>query len=109
MNATRGGRRAALVMGALTVLGLLLLAPAAALQAAEPLEVRAEDTVRTVLERSVGRRVELVLVSGEKLSGVVARLTAGLVHLEKLSGREFYDALVHIDRIDAVIVRMRER
>jgi hypothetical protein len=39
----------------------------------------------------------------------VARLTAGLVHLEKLSGREFYDALVHIDRIDAVIVRMRER
>jgi len=100
-------RNAAVLVVALASLmgGPMVLAA----QAPPPLEVRAEDTVRAVLERSIGRRVELVLVSGEKMSGIVARVTPEVVHLERLAGREFYDALARIDRIDAVIVRMRER
>jgi hypothetical protein len=103
--------RIGIALGALA-LGALLLAtpPAQAPRAAgTPLEIKADDTIRSVLERSVGNRVEIVLVSGEKLSGTVKLVNAELVHLAALQGRDFYDAVARVERIDAVVVRMRDR
>ena len=75
----------------------------------ETLQVQAGDTVRSVLERQMGRRVTLRLDAGAEISGTVAKVGQSLVHLSELTGREFFDAVVPIERIQAVIVRTRTR
>ena len=73
------------------------------------LEVRSTDTVKSVLERQVGKRVSVVLVTGPEVSGVVGSVGDKVVHLSELSGREFFDAAVSLEHIAAVVVRVRGR
>jgi hypothetical protein len=73
------------------------------------LEVRSGDVVKTVLERHVGKRVGLVLATGPELAGVVTLVGDHVVHLSELTGREFFDAVVSLDRISAVVIRVRGR
>lgn len=64
-------------------------------------------TVRDVLAEQAGKRVIVRLESGENLEGTVTKVGDSVVHLAKLSGRDFYDAVVRIDRISAVLFRVR--
>ena len=73
------------------------------------LEVRSNDTVRTVLERQVGKRVSVVLTTGPELAGVVTSVGDKVVHLSELTGREFFDAVVNLDQVGAVVIRTRAR
>ncbi len=73
------------------------------------LEVRSADTVKSVLERQVGKRVGVVLTTGQELSGVVSSVGDKVVHISELSGREFFDAVVSLEHIRAVVVRVRSR
>ncbi len=41
------------------------------------------------------------------MTGIVKEVKNGLVHLEKLSQKEFYDGLVSIDKIVAIETRVR--
>jgi hypothetical protein len=63
------------------------------------------DTTQTVLQRQTGQLVELRLKSGETLKGKVAQVSDKTLHLKELVGQEFFEALVVIDDISAVIVR----
>ena len=71
------------------------------------IEVKSGDVVKTLLERQVGKRVSLVLTTGPELAGVVTAVGDHVVHLSELTGREFFDAVVSLDRISAVVVRVR--
>jgi hypothetical protein len=73
------------------------------------LEVRSPDTVKTVLDRLVGKRVSLVLTTGPELSGVVSVVGDKVVLLTDLTNREFFDGVVSMEHIAAVIVRTRTR
>ena len=73
------------------------------------LEVRSADSVKSVLERQVGKRVSVVVATGPELSGVVSSVGDKVVHLSELSGREFFDAVVSLEHIHAVVVRVRTR
>ena len=72
-------------------------------------EVKSGDVVKTVLDRQVGKRVGVVLTTGPELTGVVTAVGDHVVHLSELSGREFFDAVVSLDRISAVVIRARGR
>ena len=86
----------------------LLLALAAGLAAQEArLPVSAQDTPRTVLQRHIGKAVTLKLDSGDEIAGKVRLVGDRIVHLEELAGKEFYDAVVDLDEVAAVIVRAR--
>ncbi len=63
------------------------------------------DTVASVLQRQAGKLVELRLKSGDKISGKVEVVGDKAVHLAQLVGQEFYDAVVVIDDISAVVIR----
>jgi hypothetical protein len=82
--------------------------PAAHAQEAK-LELRNGDTVKSVLERLVGHRVSLVLTTGPEVAGIVTTVGDKLVLLKDLTNREFFDGVVNIDQIGAVIVRTRSR
>ena len=73
------------------------------------LDVRSADTVKSVLERQAGKRVSVVLNTGQELSGVVSSVGDKVVHLSELSGREFFDAVVSLEHIRAVVLRVRAR
>ena len=84
-----------------------LAAPAAAPAQDTKLEVRDADSIKSVLDRHVGKRVSLVMAAGPDLTGTVVKVGERVVHLGELQGREFFDAAVSLDRITAVVVRVR--
>jgi hypothetical protein len=65
------------------------------------------DTIPSVVSAQKGKRVTLRLRSGQELTGTLRESTDRLVVLAELTGREFFDAVVPIESIEAVIVRTR--
>jgi serine/threonine protein kinase len=94
-----------LSMVALTLLFCLALAQGSL---AEDFAVKSGDTIRKVLENRVGTRVTLRLADGGELAGKVRVVTKELVQLGELSGRDYYDGVIELDEISAVIVRIKE-
>ena len=86
---------------------LLVGAPVIALaQEAKP-EVKAPATIKEALHANVGKRVLLRLQAGEDIDGTVVAVNAGTVHISRLTGKDFYDAVVSLDKISAVIFKAR--
>ena len=54
-----------------------------------------------------GKSVTLTLSSGQTITGIVSEVKGNLLHLAKISQKEFYDALVAIDHITAIEVKVR--
>ncbi len=76
---------------------------------AGPLTVGKEDTIASVIAGNKGKRITLKLKSGQELTGTVRSVGNNLVHLGALSGKEFFDAAVDLGKIEAVVVRVKER
>ena len=72
-------------------------------------EVKANETMREVLAERTGKRVTLRMQNGEDIEGTIVLVGNGLVHVSKLANKDFYDAVVNIDRISAVIIKVRDR
>ncbi len=70
--------------------------------------VKPGDTIQKTLEGQQGKRVTVRLLAGEELTGKVVTVTKELLHLSALSGREYFDAVIDVGRIQAVIVRVKE-
>jgi hypothetical protein len=98
---------ALLAVAALVAVSLFPLPEAAAQEV--KLDVHGGDTVKSVLERLVGKRVSLVLTAGPEVAGVVTTVGDKVVLLKDLTNREFFDGVVSLDRVTAVIVRTRSR
>lgn len=73
----------------------------------DPLAVGSSDSVQSVLASQKGKRLSVMLASGEELTGEVAEVNDSVVYLTGLTGREFFDALVNIADIQAVVVRAK--
>ena len=101
--------RSSRIVAALGLVVAVHLPWAAAFAQDVKLEVKSTDTVKSVLERMVGKRVSVVLTSGPELSGIVTSVGDKVVLLSELTGREFFDGVVNIEQIGAVIVRTRTR
>lgn len=93
------------------IVGVALLASSGGAQAPaekpQPAPLSVLEGLQPNLARRVGAKVELVLTSGQSLTGTVTAVGAATVHLGALEGREFYDALIRVDQIAAVVVRAR--
>lgn len=75
---------------------------------AEPLSIKGDDDIASVLNAHNGKRVTVKLNSGDELTGTVGAVSDDLVHLRELSGKEFFDAVVDTDEISALIIRTKE-
>jgi hypothetical protein len=84
----------------------LSLLPTAALAA--DLAVAPSDTVETVLAAQKGKRVTLKTRSGQEISGVVRVVTSRVVQIGQVAGKEFFDAVVALDAVEAVLVRTKD-
>ena len=93
-------------LASIALLGLTLATAQVGL--AQELRVGANDTVQTVLAAQKGKRVTVRVRSGQELTGTVRDVSGKLVHIGAVSGREFFDAVVPLESIDAVLVRTKE-
>ena len=65
------------------------------------------DAIKVNLERQTGKRVRLRLLSGQEVEGTVIAVGTAGVHVGRLVGQDFFDAVVRLDQIAAVTIRMR--
>jgi hypothetical protein len=93
----------------LLLLALLFAFFRSDLSAQTKIELQPNDTILSVLQRNVGQTVELRLKSGEKIGGKVEKIADKVVHLSQLTGAEYFDAVVDIADLSAVVVRAKSK
>ncbi len=71
------------------------------------LDISGGDSLARVLALQKGKTVTVQLSSGQELTGQVKNVTEDLAQLTELSGKEFFDAVIDIDEIAAVVVRTK--
>lgn len=69
--------------------------------------LNASDGIRDVLSANIGKRVSVKTDSGDAIEGIVVVVGNQLLHLEKITGKDFYDAVVSIDKISSITLRVR--
>lgn len=75
---------------------------------AQEVSISASDTTQSVIATQKGKRVTLRLRSGQELTGTVREATARLVVVGAVSGREFFDAVVPLEAVEAVLIRTKQ-
>ena len=60
------------------------------------------------LKSLVGKKVYVSLDSGQTFIGFVKEVGKHLMHLEKLEGKDYFDALIRIENIIAIDTRFRD-
>jgi hypothetical protein len=74
---------------------------------AQELKITANDTVQTVLGARLGKLVTVRLTGGQEITGTVREASSKLLVLGAISGREFFDAAIPLEKIEAVLVRTK--
>jgi hypothetical protein len=95
----------------LFVTGFTLSAEAVAaanVTAIEGMMYNAGASLQDNLKSLVGKKVYVTLNSGKTFSGYVKEVGNNLVHLEKLDGKDFFDALIRIEDISAIDAKFRD-
>jgi hypothetical protein len=73
------------------------------------LDLNSPDAIRINLEKFLGERVTINLIGGGELQGVVSKVGTTTLYMTELTGKEFFDAVVRLDHISAVTVKMRNK
>lgn len=60
------------------------------------------------LKSFIGKKVMATLASGSSFSGKVKEVGEHFMHIEKLDGKDFFDALIRIDSIVAIDAKFRD-
>ncbi len=66
------------------------------------------STIKDNLKIYVGKDVVIHLSSGKSFQGNIKSIGDHLIHVEKLSGKDFYDALIRIEDITAIEAKFRD-
>ena len=66
-----------------------------------------QTTTTKNLKALIGEIITLQLASGQEIQGKVKDSGDSLLHIEELSGKDFYDALISINQISAIIMQVR--
>ncbi|MGH7428675.1 MAG: hypothetical protein ACREJ4_10040 [Candidatus Methylomirabilaceae bacterium] len=96
-----------IVPAVMLIMGLMgISAPIASAEEVK-YNLKPATTMKALLTDFIGKRVVVRLESSEEMEGTVTMVGDNLVHISKLSRRDFFDAVVSVDRISAVIIRVR--
>ena len=85
--------------------GLATLALSPRFAGAAELEITGGALVSNVLQDHVGQRVTLLLDSGTELTGTLKTVLQYSVQLHEVAGKEFFDAVVDMKKIEGVLIR----
>ena len=77
-------------------------------QAIEGMSYNVNSSLADNLKSLVGKKVSVTIVSGKTISGFVKEVGIHLIHLEKLEGKDYFDALIRIENINAIEAMFRK-
>ena len=60
------------------------------------------------LKSLLGKKVSVTMISGKTITGFVKSVGTHQVHLEKLEGKDYFDALIRIQNISAIEAAFRK-
>ena len=89
------------------VLSAAALSCAPAATGAE-IKLGANDSVQTVLAAQKGARITVRLRSGQEFAGVMREVNSRVLQLGTLGGKEFFDAVIPLEAVEAVFFRVKE-
>ena len=95
-----------MILGAVFIIVGLILAQGSAI-ADEGTEFKPFVSIKENFLVNVGKRISLRTESGDTIDGTIARVGDQNVHISKLTGKDFYDAIVRIDKIESFTFRAR--
>jgi small nuclear ribonucleoprotein (snRNP)-like protein len=110
-RSTQLGALAPVLMVFLLVTLLMPLTTAGAASNVVPVEgvgYNVDASMADNLKALLGKQVYVTLESGNTFTGFVKVVGNHLLHLEKLAGKDYFDALIRIDSINAIDTRFRE-
>jgi hypothetical protein len=70
--------------------------------------ITASDTTQSILAAQKGKRVTVRLRSAQEMTGTVRDATAKLVVLGAVAGKEYFDAVVPLESVEAVLIRTKQ-
>ena len=91
----------------LICLAVLLSSAQAATETQQYVQMNAGIPLGDNLIALKGKAVTIHVASGQTITGIVKDVRDNMLHLEKISQKDFFDALIRIDLISAVEVRVR--
>ncbi len=71
------------------------------------MKINIHESMKDLLARHKGKHVTLRLISGLELEGELEELGDHVLQLTELAGMEFYEAIVRLDTVAALIVRAK--
>lgn len=71
------------------------------------LDVSDANAIKLSLDKLIGKTVSFRLENGEDITGVLEGVGSTTARLGKLTGKEFYSALIAIDKIIAITYRAK--
>ena len=74
---------------------------------AQDVNINAADSIQSVLTAQKGKRVT-VRTGNQEITGQVREATSRLVVLGAVTGREFFDAVIPLDKVEAVLIRTKQ-
>ena len=74
---------------------------------AQDVTISPNDTTQSVLAAQKGKRVTVRLRSGQELTGTMRDSNGKVAVIAAITGREFFDAVVPLDAIEAVLIRTK--
>ncbi|MBI5075248.1 MAG: hypothetical protein HZB62_08825 [Nitrospirae bacterium] len=95
-----------LIIVALAI-GILFSAVQIAAAAEETTDFNAAASIKENLLSNIGKRVAVRISAGDAIEGIIVKVGDRAVQLSKLSGKDYYDAIVQIDRIEAIVFKAR--
>jgi hypothetical protein len=89
------------------VVAVFLIAFQSIVAAQEKIELRQDIGIKEALLQFTGKRVSVTLDSGTAYEGILTKVGDHLIHISRLTGKEYFDAVIRIDKISALVVRTR--
>jgi hypothetical protein len=87
------------------LVGIIFVAASVSTLAQDKATLQPNATILSVLQGNTGKNVELRMQCGEKIGGKVEQVNDNVVLLSRLTGAEYFDGVVNVKDISAVVTR----
>jgi hypothetical protein len=87
------------------LVGIIFVAASVSTLAQDKATLQPNATILSVLQGNNGKNVELRMQCGEKIGGKVEQVNDNVVLLSRLTGAEYFDGVVNVKDISAVVTR----
>jgi len=89
------------------IVAVSMIASQSIVAAQDKIELRQDIGIKEALIQFTGKRVSVTLDSGTAYEGILTKVGDHLVHISRLTGKEYFDALIRIEKISGLVVRTK--